>query len=200
MIDPMIILQNYGKEIVALVVPLITWWLHTFLRSKARLNVATPHSFTFLVQQPLIDHEGKQISPTQTVHTNSFIVYNSGREPATKLELVFNWKPMCLNLWPMRHFEEHTEPDGRYVLIFPSLSPNETLGCETLSVNADLPNLITVRSDQCVAQFINMYPQPVVGPTKKRIHGFLLAAGLAAVVYGFIVLIQLLVLKTPIRP
>ena len=192
------LIQTYGKEIVALLVPLITWLLNTFLRSHARLHVAAPHRFTFLVQQPLIGAEGKQVSPTQTVNTNSVIVYNSGRDAATKVELVFNWKPMCLNIWPSRHFEEHLEPDGRYVLIFPSLSPGETLGCEVLSVNADLPNLITVRSDQCVAKFVNMYPQPVLTPAKRRIAGFLLAAGLAAVVYGAIVLVQLLVLKTPL--
>ncbi len=192
------LLETYGKEVVALLVPLVTWSLNMFFRSKAHLNVATPHSFTFLVQQPLIDREGKQILPTQTVHTNSFIVYNSGREAATKLELVFNWKPMCLNIWRSRHFEEHVEPDGRYVLIFQSLSPNETLGCEILSVNSDLPNLITVRSDQCVAQFVNMYPQPVLSPVKRRLVVLLLAAGLAAVVYVAILLIQFLVLKTPL--
>ncbi len=45
-------LQTYGKEIVALLVPFIAWTLSTFLKSKARLNIATPHRFTFLVQQP----------------------------------------------------------------------------------------------------------------------------------------------------
>ncbi len=76
-------LQTYGKEIVALLVPFIAWTLSTFLKSKARLNIATPHRFTFLVQQPLLDKDGKEISPTQTVHTNSIVVYNSGHESGT---------------------------------------------------------------------------------------------------------------------
>lgn len=105
-------LQTYGKEIVALVVPLITWGLNTFLRSRARLNVATPHSFTFLIQQPLMDNSGNQVSPTQTIHTNSFVVYNDGRDTATKIEIVLNWKPMCVNIWPSRHYEEHVGQVG----------------------------------------------------------------------------------------
>ena len=189
--------ETYGKELFALLVPFITWGLNRFFKGKARLQIAQPHKFTFLVQQPLIDSLGNQVSPTQTVHTNSFIVRNSGRETSTNVELVFNWKPMCLNVWPPRHFTESQEPDNRYVLVFDSLSPGEVLGCEVLSVNIELPNLVTVRSDQCVAQFINMYPQPVVTHAVRATHTFLKALGLATVVYGAILLIQFLVLKTP---
>lgn len=191
------VFQTYGKEIVSLMVPLIAWALNSFFKAKAKLHVALPHQFTFLVQQPLFDAQGNQTSPTQTVHTNSFMVRNAGREAATKVEMVFNWKPMCLNIWPPRHFEEHIEPDRRYVLIFDSLAPGEVLGCEVLSVNSDLPNLVTVRSDQCVAQNINMYPQPTVSNTFRVIATALMALGLAAAMYFSILLVQFLVLKTP---
>ena len=194
----MTFLENYGKEIVSLLVPLLTWVLNGFFKAKAKLQVALPHQFTFRVQQPLIDGEGKQISPTQSVETNSFIIRNAGREPANKVELVFNWKPMCLNLWPIRHYEEHVEPDNRYVLIFDSLAPGEVLGVEVLSVNQDLPNLLTVRSAQCTAQNLNMYPQPVVSNSVRIGATILMSLGLAAAVYLAIILVQFLVLKTPL--
>lgn len=190
--------ETYGKEIVSLLVPFLTWMLNGVFKAKAKLQVALPHQFTFLVQQPLNDAEGNQVSPTQTVKTNSFIIRNAGREPASKVELVFNWKPMCLNLWPVRHYEEHVEPDNRYVLIFDSLAPNEVLGVEVLSVNYDLPNLVTVRSAECLAQNINMYPQPVVSQSLRVIATVLMALGLAAAVYFTIVLVQFLILKTPL--
>ena len=190
-------IQAYGKEIVALLVPVVTWVLNSFFKGKARIQVASPHQFTFLVQQPLIDPQGNQVSPTQTVQTNSFIIRNSGREPATKVEVVFNWKPMCLNLWPVRHYEEHVEPDRRYVLIFDSLAPGETQGIEVLSVNADLPALVTVRSTECIAHNIPMYPQPVVSNSIRLAATFLIALGMAAAVYLTILLVQFLVLKTP---
>ncbi|MBU0594757.1 MAG: hypothetical protein KKH74_13610 [Gammaproteobacteria bacterium] len=191
-------IESYGKEIVALIVPFIAWVLNSIFKAKAKLFVALPHQFTFLVQQPLIDSSGTQISPTQTVKTNSFIIRNAGRESATKLELVFNWQPMCVNLWPVRHYEEHTEPDRRYVLIFDSLAPDEILGVEVLSVNSDLPNLVTVRSAECVAQNINMYPQPVVSNAVRRTEQFLIALGIAAAIYLTIILVQFLVLRTPL--
>ncbi|WP_041463910.1 hypothetical protein [Pelodictyon luteolum] len=194
----MSVLETYGKELVALLVPIFTWVFNVFFKAKAKLQVAQPHQFTFLVQQPLINSEGKQVSPAQTVRTNSFIIRNAGRDSATKLELVFNWKPMCINLWPIRHYEEHIEPDRRYVLIFDSLAPGEALGVEVLTVNEDLPNLVTVRSVQCMAQNINMYPQPVISSTVRRAATVLMALGLAAAVYLGIILLQFLVLRTPL--
>jgi hypothetical protein len=56
------ILETHGKEIVAFIVPFIAWTLNTFFKSKAKLLIAKPHSFTFLVLEPLHDSDGKEIS------------------------------------------------------------------------------------------------------------------------------------------
>jgi hypothetical protein len=191
-------LHTYAKELVSLCVPIVTWALNRFLKGKARLRIAQPHGFTFLVQEPLRAPDGTVIKATQTVQTRSFMIQNDGREPATKLELVFNWKPMCHNIWPSRHVTEHLESDGRFVLIFESLSPGEAVGCEVLAVNADIPQLITARSNQAVGQKINMYPQPVVSRGYRVALGALVLLGLAAAIYLSILLVQFLVLKTPI--
>jgi hypothetical protein len=105
---------------------------------------------------------------------------------------------MCLNIWPPRHFTEHDEPDRRYVLIFESLAPQEVVGCELLTVNSNLPEIIVARSDQCTAQKIEMYPQPVVKNWHRRVGTILVLAGLALIVYLVILLLQFLVLKTPL--
>src|SRR5260221_5451187 len=103
----MTFVERYGKEIISLLVPVVTWTLNRFFKTGARLQIAQPHAFTFLVQQPITDPQGNVVAQTQTVHTKSIIVHNAGREPATNVELVFNWKPMCLNAWTPRHFREH---------------------------------------------------------------------------------------------
>ena len=104
----------------------------------------------------------------------------------------------CLNIWPPRHFEEHNEADNRYVMAFDSLSPREEMRCEILSVNADTPMLLTARCDQCVARFINMAPQPVVQNAVRNSMIFLQALGLAAAIYGLLLLLQFLILRTPL--
>ncbi len=191
----MSVIETYGKEIVAVLVPFLTWILNTFFKAKTKLYLASPHSFIFLVQQPWTDAQGQQW-PTQSVNTSSIVLWNGGREPATRVEWVFNWKPQCINVWPSRHFVEHTDADGRYIMIFDSLAPNEMMGCEVLVVNAPLPQLLTVRSDQCVALTVNLVPQIPLEPWKRRTAILLMLAGLALAVYLVIALLQLLVLRT----
>jgi hypothetical protein len=77
------LLQTYGKELVALLVPLVTWVLNTFFKRKARLLWANPHAFTFLIQEPLKDAQGAVIQPAQNVHTGSYMLWNAGRDTAT---------------------------------------------------------------------------------------------------------------------
>ena len=105
---------------------------------------------------------------------------------------------MCLNLWPARHFTEHTETDNRYVLVFESLAPSEVIGIEVLIVNGDLPMLLTVRSAECVAQTIQMYPQPIVSKGLKVLFGIFVILGFSASIYLFIILMQFLILRTPL--
>lgn len=193
----MSILQTYAKEIVSLVVPFIAWALARFFKAKAKLILATPHSFTFLVQEPLRDAQGNVIQPTQTVRTVSYLLKNTGSEPAKNVELVFNWKPLCINIWPSRHITEHVENDNRYVVIFESLAPDEFVGFELLAVNNDAPALITARSEQCVAKPVEMYPQPVIKPWLSRILGILLLAGIGAVIYLALLVLQFLLVGTP---
>jgi hypothetical protein len=190
-------IQTYAKEIVSLVVPFITWVLGRFFKAKAKLVLANPHSFTFLVQEPRRDAEGNVLSPNQTAHTISYLVKNAGSEPAKQLEFVFNWKPLCINIWPSRHIDEHIESDGRYVIMLESLAPNEFVGFELLAVNAELPNLVTVRSEQCMARYVEMYPQPVVKPWVARLAVALMFAGVGLVIYLVLLLLQFLIVGTP---
>ena len=190
--------QTYAKEIVALLVPFITWLLNAPQRYRPKLMHGTRHAFTFLVQQPLVDAQGRHVSPTQTVNTASVMVQNNGRQTATKVQVVFNWKPMCINIWPSRHIEEKVDGDSRYAIIIDSLAPAEFVGFELLAVNAELPALLTVRCDQCVSSEVQMAAQPVAPAWKVRLVLTLMFFGMAAAVYVVLAGLQWLILKTPI--
>jgi hypothetical protein len=190
-------LQTYAKELVSLTVPFVAWALARFFRAKAKLVLASPHSFTFLVQEPLRDPDGNVVRPTQSVRTVSYLLKNTGSEPAKNVELVFNWKPLCINIWPSRHITEHTEVDNRYVVVFDSLAPGEFVGFELLTVNADAPALITARSEQCVAKSVEMYPQQVIKPWLGRLLGLLVLVGAGAAIYIALLALQFLLLGTP---
>ncbi|MCP1420608.1 hypothetical protein J3D47_004851 [Pseudomonas laurylsulfativorans] len=191
-------ISTYGKEIVSLIVPIITWLLNSGLKAKAKLVWTSPHSFTFLVQEPIRDADGNVLSPTQRVCTASIKVINTGRDTANKVELVFNWRPQYINLWPVRHFESKTDQDGRHILIFDNLSPKEEIGIEIMCINADLPALLVVRSAECTALNVQLMWVRLTSQWKINVVRFLLLLGASTFLYWLIALIQFLVLKTPI--
>lgn len=193
----MINVADYGKEIVSLLVPFITWLLNVGIKPRAKLIWTSPHSFNFLVQEPLRDAQGNVLQPTQTVHTASIKVINTGRDTAHIVELVFNWKPPYLNLWPVRSYEERSDGDQRHMLIFENLAPKEELGFEIMSINQDLPALLQVRSAECLAKNVGLMWFASVPSWRIKIARLFVLLGFSAAVYWTVTLVQFLVLKTP---
>lgn len=182
---------------MSLFVPFLAWLINIKLKPTAQLSVGTLHQFTFLIQEPLYNAKGELTSQCQTAHTQSIIIKNTGKDTATNIEAVINWKTI-INIWPIRSYEEKSDKDGRYIMIFNSLSPKEEIRVELLSINKDLPALITVRANECIGQNILMNYYPVVPVWKVRILVTLAFFGLAAAIYSGVIFIQFLVLKTPI--
>lgn len=105
---------------------------------------------------------------------------------------------MYMYIWPARNYDEQIESDGRYTVKFESLALGEFFGLELLSINNQFPETLTVRSDQCVAENIAMYPQPFIAPWKQRIAVALLFACLSLVVHIFVLVIQFVLLQIPL--
>ncbi|QIY78340.1 hypothetical protein [Chromobacterium violaceum] len=193
----MTILNQYGKEITSLLVPLLTWTLNNISKRGVKLIASTPHRFTYLVNQPLIDKDGTVIKETQNAETLSYLIQNEGTETAKNVEVVFNWEPMCLNIWPQRKYTATKQDHNRYILNFDSLSPGEYISCEVLSVNQKMPEVITVRCEQSMAKYIEMRPQRVVPNYIINFIVLLCFMGIGAAIYLLIVILQFLTLNTP---
>lgn len=193
----MSVLAEYGKEIVSLVIPFITWFLNVGIKPRAKLIKATRHAFTFIVQEPIRNANGDVVQPNQRVCTASVQIINSGRDTAHKVEVVFNWKPQYLNLWPVRSYEEKNDGDGRYMLIFENLAPKEEIGIEIMAVNGDLPGLIQVRSAECLAQDVHLMWFVRVSQWRIQLARAFVLLGFGTAIYWLLTLIQFLVLKTP---
>lgn len=185
------LLQTYSKEIAAVLAVLIGFALNQGLRPKAKIVYGTRNAFTFIVDEPLFSPEGQKLLDKQTVQTASIAIKNAGRDTAENVEVSFNWKPHFLNVWPARHFEEQTSPLGRHSIVFPSLAPKETVQMEVMAINAQLPMITALRSDQSVGSEVQLMPQQVYPAFVNRVTWFLLILGTATFGYGLVWLIQL---------
>lgn len=159
-------------------------------RLRPKLFYSIDHSTNLLVDEPLLDKEGKEIAPSQLVRTASITVQNTGLHAAKGVEVAFNWKPRIMNLSPARAFTEVDSAFHRYSLKFDSFAPGESSTIEIMSINAELPNMTAVRSDDCVGKLITMAPQRVWPNWFLNSMALVLIVGAATLVYLAIRLVQ----------
>jgi len=191
------LLQAYAKEIVALLVPVLTWLLSS-QRGKPKLIRAVRHAHTFHINQPLLNAAGVQIAPNQQLQTVSIVVHNLGSKKANNVEIVLNFPPMFVNYWPLRHKTIKPQEDNRHVIVYDTLAPGEFVGMELCSINTPLPMLVNVRSDEGPASEVQLTQHPAVPNWKRKLFVSLMFLGLGTAIYLILVLVQFLVLKTPV--
>lgn len=190
-------IETYGKELLSLLVPFATWILNRFCAGRVRLQVVQPHRFTFLLQEQPSANDTAPAPADGVAHTNTIMILNNGRVTATNVEVVFNFQPQFLNVWPPRSFTTILTSDRRHVLVFESLAPKEQIWCEVLAIKTNIPEVIVVRCDQCVAEPVETIFIQKRSKVFVNTCAFLLLAGIGASVYIVLLLLQFLVLKTP---
>lgn len=190
-------LQTNAKEIVALLVPVLTWLLSA-QRGKPKLIRAVRHAHTFHINQPLLNEAGIQIAPNQQLQTVSVVVHNLGSKTANNVEIVLNFPPMFINFWPLRNKTIKPQEDNRYVVVYDTLAPGEFVGMELCSINTPVPMLVNVRSDEGPASEVTLTQHPAIPSWKRNLFRSLMFLGLGTAIYLLLVLVQFLVLKTPI--
>ncbi|WP_213740937.1 hypothetical protein [Bradyrhizobium sp. dw_411] len=183
-------LTDHLREIVSVVVPFIAWMLTRYFSSRPRLVRSTRHAFTYLINEPLHDAAGNLINPSQLVNVASLHIVNAGSLAAKNVEIVFNWQPQYFNVWPSRHYETKTAPDRRFSIIFANLPPKDVIGFELLSINAPLPEMVTVTSEQVTGTSRTLALQPVY-PRWVHVSVFwLIFCGVGLNVFALISLLQ----------
>lgn len=171
------------KATIALASPFVTVALNRLFTPSVKLFHSVTHGFHYLINEPLKDKDGNEIRPSQSVAVQSISISNAGRVPAKNLEIVFNWKPNYINVWPVRRFQEHIHPDGRYSVHLENLAPKEVFGLELLSVNAEMPNIVTARSEEAESRERNMTSSVELAPWAKGMVLLLMTLGLITLVY-----------------
>ncbi len=192
----MSILTQYGKEIFAFIVPVFTLIINKYFKNSAKISYGELHQFTYLINQPLTNQEGEVVKSSQTVHTQSYVFKNEGREAATNMEVIFNYAPIYLNIWPSRLYTVKNDSEQRHIMVFDYLAPKEVIRCEVIAINTQVPMLLSVRCKEGLAQNIVLSPQKVFHPAFINCVRFLIFLGSVSLVYILVVLLQWLLLKT----
>lgn len=168
--------------------------LTRILRLRARLRYGIGHSFNMIVEEPLVGQNDEILADRQVVRTATITVVNVGKQPAKGAEVTFAFKPPIYNLWPARSFSEVPSPLGRHSIRFDSLSPGEQVAIHIMSINADLPIVTSVRSEESEGKLISMALQRVFPTWFNNLCFALILLGAGTLVYFAGITLQGLIL------
>lgn len=174
---------EYQTQLFSVGTVVLGFLLNRVFRLKPRLNYSIMHASNLLVNEPLIGADGQKVADRQIVRNATVTVANAGLQAARSVEVTFNWKPPILNITPARHYDEAIGAFDRYSLKLDSLAPGEQFTIEIMAINAPLPELTVVRSEDAIASLVRMEPQRVFPTWFNRTVIALVLLGAVTAVY-----------------
>lgn len=184
--------QTYAKEIVSLLIPVVLAVGGYYFRPRTKLRWSVSHNSVMLVDEAYKTDDGKEERRDVDVRFRRIFLENAGRAPAKNIEVVFNWRPRKINLWPQRIYSEAINPEGRFIVSLPNMATKEFVGIDLFSIRGEVPDVVNIRSEEGFAKEVQMRPQIVYS---NWVNGSVLALmflGAMAFVYLLITAIQVL--------
>lgn len=186
------LIQAYSKELISIFVPIVLALIGHVFKARSKIIWSVTNAQVMSVQENRqAPGNGEVQQVPGTVRTASIFFRNTGRDAATNVEIVFNWKPAHFNVWPQRDYNTITNPDGRFIIKLDDLAPKENFGVELLAVNEVLPDVVSVRSTQGVGKLVKTMPDLVHPKWQLVLVLYLMFAGAIATVYALISTVQL---------
>ena len=174
--------HEFELRIIAVLCTLLGVWITYLFRPRSQLVYSFVHRFTFALQ-PKPNSFGLAAAA-------ALWVKNVGREPATEVELTFNYKPQFYNLWPARPCETIVDSIvNRYTFKFSSIAPREEFCIHMISSGEVLPEIVSFRSKEGIAELVAMRFTQINSKLVVAIIWAFLLLGFATFIYFILLLI-----------
>jgi hypothetical protein len=121
-----------------------------FLRPRVRIIWGQKTNFTHVLRPK---KDGQVPVRVDTAH---YIIQNSGRAPAKEVEVVLNYAPDEVSIWPQRSYQLSTNNENRLIVKLEFLAPREFIDLILLNVANELPDVLSVKSPDCVGKLVNI--------------------------------------------
>lgn len=83
----------------------------------------------------------------------SHLVQNVGGAPAKDVQVVFNYKPNSISVWPQQAYVGEENPESRWLIRIPSIGPHENVTINSIMIGVDHPNILTVKTPEGLGKF-----------------------------------------------
>ena len=83
-------------------------------------------------------------SDVHIINVKNF-VQNTGRAPATNVEVVYEDEPTNLLIFPQRYYSTSKNPDGAHIVTIPFIAPKELITLDGVFINMNRGNVLSVK-------------------------------------------------------
>ncbi|MBE1203270.1 hypothetical protein [Aminobacter carboxidus] len=171
---------TYNTQFVSFGLTMLAAFIFWLVQGKAKVRWGVQHGFAHKVKN---QSAGAAPAPATLVHSAAILFTNSGRVPAKKVEVTINFEPDSLAIWPQRQYSREKNPDGRLVLGFESLAPQEQLTVNLLTIGANGPDVLSVRAENSNPKEIAIGPARIFSKPMNAVFAVWLLLGLLAAIY-----------------
>lgn len=144
-----------SPNIVAAILTFILTIIHRIAQPRPKIVWGTSHGFSFIV--PRTDPPG----PDFLVHTQTVFIQNVGRESASDIEVILNYRPHNLSLWPQLVYSTTSNPENKYIIKIENLGRREFTQIEMLHSVGDMPAVLRIRTPRGECKQAPMAPMQV---------------------------------------
>jgi hypothetical protein len=141
------ILHEYAPLVSFLLTTLVTVIIYLF-RPKVKLIWGSKSDFKHIMRsRENTDIKKPKQSEQQplVVHSAHYFIKNTGQTEAKNVEIVLNFPPDEISVWPQRQYGLSVNNENRQIIFLPFIGSKESLDILLLSVGKELPMLMNVK-------------------------------------------------------
>jgi hypothetical protein len=142
-------------QLIATLLTIATTIVLRMIQPRPRVVWGTSHQFAFRI--PRTNAPGGEF----LLHTQTAFLQNIGFGPAEDVEIILNYKPEHLSLWPQLNYTTVTNPEGRFIIKIENLGRREYTAVEMLHSIGEMPTALRVRTSRGECRQVSMAPMQV---------------------------------------
>ncbi|WP_353088235.1 hypothetical protein [Stenotrophomonas sepilia] len=179
--------MDYAKEIVALIAGALNLWSKTLGRPRTSMVWGQRNTVSHVL--PDFKENGVVTLKSPILNVGSVLVRNTGKTSLSEIEVILNYAPNSLNIWPVRPMTQRQIEHDRFLVTVAYLPPGEELWLDMVMVHGDVPAVLGIRSKEVAPTRVGIVLTTELSNWRTRSIRLLAAAGVAAIVYGILQLL-----------
>ncbi|WP_290774717.1 hypothetical protein [Hoeflea sp.] len=98
------------------------------------------------------------------MYTEKYYVQNTGKKTAHNTEIVMSFRPDDVSLYEPRDHKESVNPNGKFIVSIPSVSPGELLIMDVVYINKRAASVESVKCDEALSKQVRFVNNRRYGP------------------------------------